>query len=64
MGRKKYYFNDYTDRLICERYDGTTGAIDQLAASLNLPRWAVKRRAQMLGLARIKEKPWSQAEVD
>lgn len=64
MARKKYYFNDYTDRLICERYDGTTDAIDQLAKSLNLPRWVVKRRAQMLGLARPKEKPWSQAEVD
>jgi hypothetical protein len=64
MARKKYYFNDFTDRLICECYDGTTVAIDQLATSLNLPRWVVKRRAQMLGLARIKEKPWSPEEVD
>jgi len=64
MPAKKYYFNDFTDRLIRERYDGTTVAIDGLATSLNMPRWAVKRRAQVLGLARAKEKPWSQAEVD
>lgn len=64
MSRKKYYFTEFQDRLIQQHYDGRSQSIDYLAEALRLPRWAVKRRAQMLGLAKPKEKAWSDTEVN
>lgn len=63
MSRKKYFFDEASDRLIRERYDSRTETIDRLARLLGYPRWAIKRRAQTLGLARTREKPWSEKEV-
>ena len=63
MSGKKYQFDNNTDTLIRDRYDSHTETIDELARSLGLPRWTVKKRAQALGLAHTKEKPWSQDEV-
>ncbi|MDI6813922.1 MAG: hypothetical protein QMD10_10325 [Desulfitobacteriaceae bacterium] len=63
MSAKKYYFNEFADRLIRERYDSRTETIDWLSQNLGFPRWAIKRRAQTLGLARTKEKPWSEKDV-
>ena len=63
MSRKKYFFDEASDRLISECYDGCTDTIDRLSRSLGIPRWVIKRRAQTLGLARTKEKPWSGREV-
>lgn len=63
MSEKKYFFDEALDRLIRERYDSRTQSINQLSQKLGLPRWTIKRRAQALGLARTKEKPWSEKEV-
>jgi len=63
MARKKYFFSEEADRLLRERYDSRTETIDCLARALGSPRWAIKRRAQVLGLAWTKEKPWSENEV-
>ena len=63
MSRKKYHFEPYHDALIRERYDSRTETIDWLARVLGVPRFAVKHRAQRLGVARTKEKPWSLEEV-
>jgi len=60
---KKHFFDEASDRLIKERYDSRTETIDQLSHRLGFPRWTIKRRAQALGLARTKEKPWSGKEV-
>ena len=38
-------------------------AIAEAAKRLELPRWRITRRGVQLGLARAKEKPWSEAEV-
>ena len=42
------------------------GAITELAAKINRPRWYVSRRARELGLKtpRFKEPAWSQAEIE
>ena len=63
MSRKKYFFDETSDRLISECYDGCTETIDRLSRRLSFPRWVIKRRAQTLGVARTKEKPWSEREV-
>ena len=63
MSWKKYLFDEASDRLINECYDGCTETIDRLSQRLGFPRWVIKRRAQALGLARAKEKPWSEKEI-
>ena len=63
MSGKRYFFDATSDRLIVERYDSSTETIDWLTKKLAVPRWVVKRRAQALGLARTKEKPWSEKEI-
>lgn len=63
MSGKKYHFEPHHDALLRERYDSRSETIDWLARVLGVPRFAVKHRAQRLGLARTKEKPWSAGEV-
>lgn len=61
---KKYRFHEDDDRLIRQRYDSRTETITELAAILRVPRWVVRRRAQELGLARCKERPWTEEEEE
>jgi hypothetical protein len=63
MSSKKYHFDEASDRLIREYYDTHTETIDRLSQMLGFPRWTIKRRAQVLGLARTKEKPWLEKDV-
>ena len=37
--------------------------IRHLAEQVGIPHWALKKRARELGLARTKEKPWSEPEL-
>lgn len=67
--RRKYLFNDEIDRLIREIYLRDPGArgrlvIRDLAKKVGIPHWALKKRARELGLARTKERPWSEAELE
>ena len=67
-GRRKYAFTDQLDQRIREIYltrpdAKTRPGIRLLAKQSEIPHWALKRRARKLGLARTKEKPWSEAEL-
>ena len=66
--RRKYLFTDQIDQLIREIYLSHPGAktrpgIRMLAKKVDIPHWALKKRARELGLARTKELPWSEPEL-
>ena len=66
--RRKYIFMARIDQRIREIYLNhpdakTRPGIRQLAEQIGIPHWAVKKRARELGLARTKEKPWSEPEL-
>ena len=67
--RRKYHFNDRIDHLIREVYlnhksvKNRTG-IRLLAEKVGMPHWVLKKRARELGLARTKELPWSERELE
>jgi hypothetical protein len=68
QSRRKYFFTDQIDQLIREIYlkhrDAKTGfGIRPLAKKVGMPHWALKKRARELGLARMKELPWSEPEL-
>jgi Helix-turn-helix domain len=65
---RKYLFTDQIDRLIREIYLSHPGTktrpgIRMLAKKVGIPHWALKKRARELGLARTKELPWSEPEL-
>src|SRR5271169_611730 len=66
---RKYVFTDQIDHLIREVYFSppkakTRPGIRLLAKKVGMPHWALKRRARELGLARAKELPWSERELE
>jgi hypothetical protein len=68
QGRRKYIFSQQADQLIREVYLSHRSAkgapsIRVLAKRIGMPHWALKKRAQELGLARTKELPWSEPEL-
>jgi hypothetical protein len=64
MSGKKYFFDQFSARLIREHYDSRTETINWLSDKLGFPRWVIKKRAQILGVARTGErKPWSEREI-
>src|SRR5271165_7318216 len=67
--RRKYVFADQIDQLIREIYLSRRDArkrpgIRLLSKKVGLPHWALKKRARELGLARTKELPWSERELE
>ena len=67
--RSKYVFTNQIDELIRGIYLDRPGAqgrpgIRVLAKKVGIPHWALKKRARELGLARTKEKPWSEPELE
>jgi hypothetical protein len=69
QGRRKYVFSEQLDHLIRAIYLDRPGAktrpgIRVLAKRVGIPHWALKKRARELGLARTKEKPWSEPELE
>jgi hypothetical protein len=67
-GRRKYVFTDEIDQLVREIYlkspdAKTRPGIRLLAKKVGVPHWALKKRARELGLARTKELPWSEPEL-
>lgn len=67
--RRKYPFPDQIDQLIRELYlsrpdSKTRPGIRALAKKVGIPHWALKKRARALGLARTKELPWSEPELE
>lgn len=69
QSRRKYIFTDQIDQLIREIYlngresKGRLG-IRLLSKKVGMPYWALKKRACELGLARTKELPWSEGELE
>src|SRR6266568_6018236 len=66
--RRKFVFTAQIDQRIREIYLShpnakTRPGIRQLAEQVGIPHWALKKRASELGLARTKEKPWSEPEL-
>src|SRR5580765_7638695 len=61
---QRYVLDEQGRRLMLAYYDGTTPIIDDLVKKLQVPRWVVKKWASNMGLARQKEPPWSQAEIE
>lgn len=66
--RRKYVFTDQIDQLIGEIYLNhrdakTRPSIRLLSKKVGMPHWALKKRARELGLARTKELPWSEPEL-
>src|SRR5271165_7072225 len=67
--RRKYAFNDQIDQLIREIYLSDRDSkkrpgLRLLAKKVGMPHWALKKRARELGLARTKELPWSEPELE
>ena len=68
-GRRKYIFTDQIDQLVREIYLNppdakTRPGIRLLAQKVGMPHWALKKRARELGLARTKELPWNEPELE
>ena len=66
--RRKYGFSAQIDQRIQEIYlchpnAKTLPGVRQLAEQVGIPHWALKKRARELGLARTKERPWSEPEL-
>jgi len=61
QGRRKHVWTPERDQLLRDHYRNNPTAI---AARFfpGWPKWVVSRRACALGLARVKEKPWTAAE--
>ena len=67
-GRRKYWPSEALDARIRQAYDARyrgndRRAILRLAVACDWPKWRVVRRAAELGLSRIKEPPWNEAEL-
>ena len=67
-GKRKYEFTSEMDDLVRACYHqfraySNRKAITNCARKLEMPRWAVVRRGRDLGLARSKERLWSEGEV-
>jgi hypothetical protein len=64
----KYSFTPQQDARIRELYARRlverTSVKGPLAIEFGIPSWRISSRARELGLARVKEKPWSQIEVE
>ena len=63
MPRKKYDLDEHATTLLKERYDSRSDTISYLSRALGVPRYTVTHWAQLLGLARTKEQPWSERDV-
>jgi hypothetical protein len=64
--KRKYAFTDKIDGEIERIYrdEPNKKSMRKLADKLGWPRWVLTKRAGDLGVARIKETPWSKAELD
>ena len=64
MTGRKYFWTSERDVFIRRHYDPKVrGRARDIAAHLKVPKWALNRRARDLGLSRVKESPWSPADV-
>src|SRR5688572_12094831 len=58
-GRRKYIWTPGRDQTLRDDYKRNA---TELANRFGWPKWVVVKRAQQLGLCRVKEKPWTKAE--
>lgn len=64
MYRKKYFPTEAELAIIRENYDGSSLRLNKIMRLLGrkYPRWYVRRKARDMGLARVKEPDWTEAE--
>ena len=58
----KYPWTPEQEQLLRDRYNGQPKRIDELVKTIGYPRWNITRRAHLMGLARTKEREWSNRE--
>jgi len=64
MSKKLYFWNDWKLKLLRERYDGRVkGRARDIARVLGVTKRVVNRKASDMGLARVKERPWSPVDL-
>ncbi len=64
MTRQKYFLTPDHDALLRRYYDpNVRGRARDIAAHLGVPKWVVNRRAEVLGLTRPRNAPWSPSDV-
>lgn len=59
--RQKYFLSDEAREMILREYDSHNSR--ELAGRLEVPAWRVRRWAAELGVARSKERPWSEQDL-
>jgi len=59
----RWPFTPEMDKELQLCYDGREETIDKLVEKFGYPRWAIKKRAQILGIARCKMPAWMAQEV-
>jgi hypothetical protein len=65
MAEKKWFWDESRDNLLRRNYDpAVKGRSQAIANRLRVPRWAVNRRAMVLGLGRPKDRPWDGDEEE
>jgi len=60
--RRRWYREEWHNRVLRERYDSKTDTITELVELFGVPRWVVTHWAQELGLARTKARRWTEAD--
>ena len=64
MSRQKYFWTPDLDALLRRHYDPSVkGRARNIAAHLGVPKWVVNRRAEVLGITRPRDIPWSPSDV-
>ena len=64
MTVRKYFWTPERDAFIRRHYDPKVrGRARDIAAALGVPKWAVNKRAGVLGLSRPKDVPWSPSDI-
>jgi predicted site-specific integrase-resolvase len=63
MPGRKYILDERTESILKRHYDSNSETIDLLCRVLGVPRYTIKRWAQVLGLARPIDRNWSEQDV-
>ena len=64
MTGRKYFWTSENDAFIRRHYNpNVRGRARDIAAALGVPKWAVNKRAGVLGLSRPKDVPWSPSDI-
>ena len=60
----KYVRTEWHERVLRARYDCRSATIDEIERLFRVPRWVVRKWAQQMGLARTKERRWTEEDEE